>query len=308
MDLSVGDDYYGSMSFGSRSTCDDVVAGLDLTGRNILVTGANSGIGFEAARSLASRGAHVMVGCRDAAKAADVCARIQGLHAGARVSELVLDLASFDSVRAAASRVQAVDTLIFNAGLFAGSYKTTADGIESTVGVCHFGHFLLFTLLRPKLAPDSRVVSVASEAHRFPPTLALDKLPLEARNFRPLVAYGQAKLCNVLFTNELARRDPQLGAYSLHPGSMIGTAIFRDSLPAKALALAVRPFVKSLAQGAATTVYCATASGLTSGRYYTDCREKAMSAGAQDREVAARLWELSEARVQRRLGLHSTAL
>jgi WW domain-containing oxidoreductase len=304
-------DYNAGMNkFGARSSCDAVVAGLDLRGRNILVTGANSGIGFETARSLASVGAHVLVGCRDAIKTADTVTRIKAHVPNAQLSELAIDLASFASVRAAAVQVGAVDTLIFNAGLYAADYAETADGIESTVGVCHFAHFLLFSLLRAKLSPGARIVSVASESHRFPARLRLDKFPLDPRSYRPLIAYGQAKLCNVLFTNELARRHPEFGAYSLHPGSFIGTSIFRSSIVAKALALAVRPFTKTLAQGAATTVYCATAANLSSGRYYADCREKPMSEGAQDRDVAARLWELSEARVvdQRRLGLQMTAL
>lgn len=111
--------------------------------------------------------------------------------------------------------------------------------------------------------------------------------------------YGQAKLCNLLFANELSRRHPNIRANSLHPGSLIRTSIYRSSLAANALAIAVRPFTKTVAQGAATTVYCATAPELAGvgGRYFADCHEKPMSQGARDVEVAAKLWELSERRV-----------
>jgi WW domain-containing oxidoreductase len=187
-----------------------------------------------------------------------------------------------------------------------GEYTPTADGIESTVGVCHYGHFLLTTLLLDKLrkAAPARVVMVSSESHRHPSRLSLAHFPLEARNFKSLVAYGQAKLANVLFANELTRRYRDVGivASSLHPGSMIGTSIFRNSIAAKLLGLAMRPFAKSIEQGAATTVYCATAPELANvgGRYFRDCREHAMSQGARDAELAERLWVHTEEFVAKR--------
>jgi WW domain-containing oxidoreductase len=295
----------GSSKLGSRSTADDVLRGVSLEGRTMLVTGANSGIGFETARSLAAAHARVLIACRNAAKGAESAAKIVAQHPHAKVTAVELDLASFKSVRRAAAELPAdkLDALICNAGLFANDYQTTEDGIESTVGVCHFGHFLLAQLVKPRLraAERARVVMVSSESHRYPSRLKLERFPLEARSYKPLVAYGQAKLCNVLFANELSRRWAAEGitANSLHPGSFIGTDIFRSTVAGKAISVLISPFTKSIAQGAATTVYCAASPELEGigGRYFADCREKPMSAGARDADVAARLWTLSEERV-----------
>ena len=241
--------------------------------------------------------------CRDSAKAEQTSARIRAAHTNANLTPIALDLGSYASIRQAAAsvNVDALQVLICNAGLYMDKYVATAEGIESTVGVCHFGHFLLTQLLLDKLrrGAPARVVMVSSESHRFPPQLSLGHFPLGPHNFKSLVAYGQAKLSNVLFANELTRRYRSAGilANSLHPGSMIGTSIFRNSLPAKLLGLAMRPFAKSIEQGAATTVYCATAPVVSDvgGKYFRDCREHSMSKAARDVELAKRLWELTEA-------------
>ena len=264
----------------------------------MLVTGCNAGIGFETARALAAHGAHVIVACRTLDKANETSDRIRVAHPRAELSPLALDLGSFECIRQAVSSVHvgALHALICNAGLYMDEFEPTVEGLESTVGVCHYGHFLLTTLLVDKLrrAAPARVVMVASESHRYPARLDLEHFPLEAHNFKALTAYGQAKLANVLFANELTRRYRDVGivANSVHPGSMIGTSIFRNSLPAKLFALAVRPFTKSIEQGAATTVYCATASELTNtgGQYFRDCKPHSMSRGARDAEMAKRLW------------------
>ena len=270
-----------------------------------MVTGCNAGIGFETARSLAAGGAHVIVACRDQPKADATVARIRERHPQARLSPLALDLASFQSIRAAAAKV-AVDelhALVCNAGLDADRYGATVDGLELTVGVCHFGHFLLTSLLMEKLrkAAPARVVMVSSESHRHPAKLRFENFPLSASRYKALIAYGQAKLCNVLFANELTRRHQHEGIYanSLHPGTMVWTSIYRDSVGAKLLALAMWPFAKSVAQAAATSVYCATAAELEvrGGAYFVDCQERAMSREAADAQVAKRLWELTEERI-----------
>jgi len=274
----------------------------------MLVTGCNAGIGFETARALAAHGAHVFVGCRTREKANETIDRIRSAHPSAKVSPFAVDLASFRSIRQAVAslEVDALHVLICNAGLYVDAFKPTAEGLESTVGVCHYGHHLLTTLLIDKLrrAAPARVVMVASESHRHPARLDLARFPLEARNFKGLTAYGQAKLANVLFANELTRRYQGEGivANSLHPGTMIGTSIFRNSLPAKVLALALRPFTKSIEQGAATTVYCATAPELTDtgGQYFRDCKPHSMSQGARDAEVAKQLWARTEAFIAER--------
>jgi WW domain-containing oxidoreductase len=132
--------------------------------------------------------------------------------------------------------------------------------------------------------------------------LSLSRFPLEERSFKPLVAYGQAKLCNVLFANELTRRYEHAGIYasSLHPAAFISTSISRESRLTQLFFLAARPFTKTIAQGAATSVYCATSPALerVGGRYYRDCAEARMSAGAADPRAAEQLWKLSEARVR----------
>jgi WW domain-containing oxidoreductase len=298
-----------SPRFGARSTCDDVVAGHDLRGKNVLVTGASSGIGYETARALASAGAHVVLACRNTASAQETARRIVAAHPTASLRPLAVDLASFASIRGAAQELGtiALHTLICNAGLYTERFATTQEGIESTVGVCHFGHALLFTLLRDALreaaqqGAAARVVMVSSESHRHPARLRFERFPLTQDHYRGLVAYGQAKLCNVLFANELTRRHASDGIYanSLHPGAFIGTSIFRNSLGGKLVALLGKPLTKSVPQGAATSVYCALAPELerVGGGYYADCRVKTMSRCATDADVAARLWELTAARL-----------
>jgi len=278
---------------------------MDLRGRCVLVTGANSGIGYETARTLAGAGARVLLAGRNTNALQVAISKITQNQPQAQLEALALDLAAFSSVRRCAAELPTdrLDALICNAGLFVPKYVATEDGLESTVGVCHFGHFLLTCLLMERLraAGTARVVMVASESHRYPSRLDLARFPLRHDNYSALVAYGQAKLCNVLFARELDRRFNHQGIRSnaLHPGSMIGTAIFRSSLPAKLLATLVRPFTKTLAQGAATSVYCAVAPELSEvgGRYFVDCREKRTSRGAQDDSVARRLWDLSAERV-----------
>lgn len=290
---------------GSHSTCDEVLEGMDLTGRTMLVTGCNSGIGFETARSLAAAGARVVLACRSQSSADATAERIRALAPQALLDPMECDLASFASVRRCVESfpAQQLEVAICNAGLYQGRYMETADGIESTVGICHFGHFLLVNLLHEQLrrAATARVVMVSSESHRYPARLDFERFPMDRERFRALTAYGQAKLCNVLFANELERRWQTEGihANALHPGTLIGTRIFRSSVMAKVVGALARPFTKSLAQGAATSVYCAVSPKLegVGGRYYVDCHEKPASAGAHDVATAQRLWELSAVRV-----------
>jgi WW domain-containing oxidoreductase len=293
--------------FGSRPTADEVLEDIDLSGKTILVTGSGAGIGREAARALAAAGAHVILGCRTESSAEATVRAIEAACPCASLTPMALDLASFASIRraVAALSVSRLDVLICNAGLHTPEFQTTEDGIELTVGVCHFGHFLLTLSLLERLraAANARVVMVSSESHRFPRELRFDRFPLDEKRYQGLVAYGQAKLCNVLFANELTRRYASEGitANSLHPGSMIGTSIFRSSPAGKALAIALSPFTKTIAQGAATTVYCAAAPELAGvgGRYFSDCKEKRPSAFARDEAAAKKLWEMSEALVGR---------
>jgi WW domain-containing oxidoreductase len=287
--------------FGRRTTAEEVLRRLDLTGKVAAVTGANTGIGFETALGLASRGARTILACRDPQKALDAVARIRGRHPGAPAEAAALDLASLDSVRrfAAAFPAEKLDILVCNAGLYGGGYAQTAEGFERTVGVCHIGHFLLVMLLLPRLeaAGSARVVVVSSESHGYPRMLDFDRLPLRRENYSDLVAYGQAKLCNVLFARELDRRCAARGirAFALHPGTLVPTQIGRSSLLGRIVIGLARPFTKNIAQGAATSVFCAAYPGLErfGGMYFVDCRPRPGSPQSQDPEAAARLWRLS---------------
>jgi NAD(P)-dependent dehydrogenase (short-subunit alcohol dehydrogenase family) len=287
-------------SFGGRTSADQVIEGIDLAGRTIVVTGANSGIGYETARALAAGGARVVLACRDPASGERAAARIRAAHPAARADAQALDLASLSSVRSFAERLDApaVHAVICNAGVFCGTYAETAEGFELTVGVCHIGHFQLVLGLRDRLraAAPARVVMVSSESHRTPRRLLFERLPLRREKYRALVAYGQAKLCNVLMANELTRRwrADGVSASSLHPGTLMLTGIGKNSLGARVLLTLAKPFAKTLVQGAATSVYCATAPALEAGEYYLDCRKAVASAEARDPSVAARLWETSE--------------
>lgn len=290
------------VAFGRRTTADEVAASVDLSGRTALVTGANTGIGFETSRVLAARGATTILACRDPDRGADAAGRIGALHRGARVEAARLDLASLACIRRFADgfHLGKLDILVCNAGLFGGGYHETEDGFERTVGVCHIGHFLLVMLLLGRLeaAGAARVVVVSSQSHRYPRTLDFERLPLSRRNYSDVAAYGQAKLCNVLFARELQRRYAGRGisAFSLHPGTLVPTQIGRNSALARIMIGLARPFTKDVARGAATTVLCAVFPGLEryGGRYFVDCRPAESSPESGDPEVARRLWRLSE--------------
>ena len=287
-----------SGTFGARTTADEAVAGLDLSGQLVIVTGANSGIGFHTARALASAGGRVIFACRDSAAGGAAVERTLAAHPGAIAEVGALDLGSRRSIRDFAERIDAdsIDTVICNAGVYGGPYEEVEGALERTVGVCHVGHFLLVQVLLPKLLArgGGRVVMVASRSHRSPKNLDFDRLPLTAAQYSAFVAYGQAKLCNVLFANELHRRYGAEGltACSLHPGSAMATNIARSSGLAAFVLKLIGPFTKDLSAGAATSIVCATHPHPEeiAGRYFSDCGPEPASAEAQNAAVAERLW------------------
>jgi WW domain-containing oxidoreductase len=300
-------DTFVATQFGSRTSAYDVVGGHDLSGRTIVVTGANSGIGEWTARSLASAGARVVFACRQPASGEAAVERARAAHPGCRAEFAKLDLASFASIRNFAEQLDAerIDALICNAGLFTFTWAETEEGFERTVGVCHIGHFLLARWLAPRLlaAPAPRVVMVSSESHQSPPKLDFERLPLTRENFRGMIAYGQAKLCNVLMAKALQSRYANRGlvACALHPGTLVTTDIGRNSFAVAALVKLASPFTKSPVQGAATSVYATIhepASELA-GQYLQDCAVAKCSAEANDATVAQRLWVESEKWVAR---------
>lgn len=294
--------------FGRRSTAEQVSEGIDLSGRHAVVTGANTGIGYESARVLALRGAEVTLACRDLDKA-EAARQLIAREVGerAKLHLLRLDLAHLASVREAADELlgtgRAIDILINNAGVMLPHRRETADGFEAHFGINHLGHFLwtLRLLDRLREAPAARVVQLSSEALHF---AALDRsltdLNWEERRFSGWRSYGDSKLMNVLFARELSRRCASDGlvAHALHPG-IVRTELARDqSWPMKIVGLAMLPALKSPERGAATTMYAATATdmelGASGGGYFADCKPANAGAKAEDRALAERIWKRSE--------------
>ena len=298
-------------SFDRRSTAEQVSAGVDLAGRHAIVTGASAGIGVETVRVLALRGSSVTMACRDLAKAEGARLRILAASPGAIDPEQLevreLDLASLASVRAFARGFLAAERplhlLINNAGVMLPSREETEDGFEAHFGINHLGHFLLTNLLRGVLeaSAPSRVVCVSSDAARFASLSdRFHDLNWEERRFRSMGAYGDSKLMNVMFAAELTRRHRGSGvvANAVHPG-LIETELGR-SRPwwFSMVGQLMRPFSKTVAQGAATSVYVATATEYAErgGLYFADSRQKPAPSLAGHPDACARLWELSEKR------------
>lgn len=288
--------------FDSKSTAEEVTAGIDLAGQTALVTGCNSGIGYETTRVLALRGAHVFGSGRTLQKATDACNSIAG-----HTTPVVIELTDLDSVVAAAeliaSQTQKLDMLICNAGIMELPTLEQVNGIEKQFFVNHLGHFVLVNrLLDPLIqAPQGRIVNVSSGAAvRSAPEAGIefDNLSGE-RDYQPDKAYGQSKLANVLFTLELARRLDKTNATAnaLRPG-VIPTNLGRHMPRWKTWALETlgKPFTKTIAQGAATSCYVATNPTLsrTNGYFFNHCNPHRPGGHTEDTDIAARLWEVSE--------------
>jgi NAD(P)-dependent dehydrogenase (short-subunit alcohol dehydrogenase family) len=289
-------------AFGAKSTAEEVTAGLALGGRSALVTGANSGLGYETMRVLALRGAHVVGTARTLDKARAACASVQG-----RTTPLALELTDFDAVVACAAEVarlgRPLDIVVCNAGVMEIPTLEQVRGIEKHFVTNHLGHFLLVNrLVGPLLAaPQARVVVVSSgSSYRDAPAAGIefDNLSGE-RDYEPRKAYGQSKLANVLFARELARRleGAAATANSLQPG-VIMTNLGRhlpwyQIVTAKLFGWA---FMKSVEEGAATQVYVATHPSLAavSGEFFRDCNPIVPEGHLQDDAMAARLWQVSE--------------
>lgn len=272
--------------------------------KTCVVTGASSGIGKETAVALAAKGARVAIVCRPGAKADAALAEIRRrASGGGEVVPFSADFSSQREIRRVAAELDAslprVDVLVNNAGLIVSERALTEDGRETTFAVNHLGYFLLTDLLRPKLeaSAPARVVNVASEAHRSG-HLDFENLDGE-RSFGGWDAYCRSKLANVLFTYELARRLDGTGvtANCLHPG-VVGTN-FAHSGPwyAKIAFAVMKPFLRSPAKGAATSIMLASSPSVdgVTGKYFADERELKSNAESYDASVADRLWRVSEA-------------
>ena len=282
-------------SFPLGATAEDVTAGIDLSGKTIVVTGCNSGIGFETMRVLALRGAHVIGTARTAERGREACASVRG-----KTTPEVLELSDFDSVVACANAIRAldvpIDVLVCNAGVLLTDLQQVR-GLEMQFVVNHLGHFILANrvLERVTAAPQGRVVVVGSVAHQGAPPGGIQFDNLSGRGWERQ-AYGHSKLANGLFSLELSKRlaGTRATSNSLHPG-VVATNIMRN--------MSFRPPAggggfnfETPAQGAATSCYLASSHALAhvTGVYFADCNPAEQSDYQKDPAMAAKLWKVSE--------------
>ena len=322
--------------FDKDTTADEVLEGVDLSGRRVVITGTSSGLGLESTRALASKGAAITMLARSADKNEAAAETVRGLVPGADLETRTIDLTSLESVRACAEGVleahDKIDVLLNNAGVMVCPYSTNADGFENQLVSNHLGHFLLSVLLTPALirGAPARVIELSSGAHGMS-DFDFDDPNFERREYNPWIAYGQSKTANALFALEYDRRLRARGvsAFSVHPG-VIMTELGRhmteetmqqmqDHVRAQAGAsgtpLPDEPpemTFKSVEAGAATQCWAATASELDDqgGKYLADCQvavvggdigENGVAPYAQDSKAAARLWAMSEEWVGQKL-------
>lgn len=318
-----------STSFGATSTTDEVLRGVDLAGKRVLVTGASAGLGVETARALAAHGAHVVGAARDLDKAQGATEQVRAQAANGGSLELVqLDLADLASVRACADSLQAdgrpFDLIIANAGVMAPPFGLTVDGFETQFGTNHLGHFVLVNRLVPLLKPGARVIALSSAGHRFS-DVDLDDPNFERTEYTPFGAYGRSKTANALFAVEFDRRNKAAGirAVAVHPGG-IQTELGRhmtsevvqqmiDAINAAATEGVPAFQWKTIPQGAATSAWAAAVASAdeVGGRYCEDCHvaevvegDELMRGGVRsyaiDPDHARALWAKSEEMVGER--------
>ena len=315
-------------AFGETSTADEVLSGVDLKGKRVLVTGVSSGLGVETARSLAAHGAQVVGAARDLKKtdAATDAVRKDAAANGGGFEVVALDLASLKSVRACADgllkKSDPFDVIIANAGVMATPFGHTEDGFETQFGTNHLGHFVLVNRIAPLLRTGGRLINLASAGHRFA-NVDLDDPNFERTPYDPWVAYGRSKTANILFAVafDLRHGDRGIRAAAVHPGG-IRTELGRHMDPAHWQAMVDQinqqlasegkaPFqYKTIPQGAATSVWAGfiAPADQIGGRYCENCHvsqivpenkqlsvnSEGVRAYALDRRAAEALWSKSE--------------
>ncbi len=314
-----------TQAFGATSTTEDVLAGVDLTGKRALVTGVSAGLGVETARALVAHGAHVVGAARDLAKAEGATAAVrEAAKAGKGSFELIeLDLANLASVRAAADALvaagQPFDLVIANAGVMATPFGKTADGFETQFGTNHLGHFVFVNRIASLMRPGARLVNLSSSGHRFS-DVDLDDPNFDHTPYVEFAAYGRSKTANILFAVEFDRRHKARGvrATAVHPGG-IQTELGRYMKPEVIQALvdsinASQPAGetfswKTIPQGAATSVWAGVVAPVedVAAHFCEDCHVAEIKEGADvragvrayalDAERAKALWAKSEAMV-----------
>ncbi len=289
----------GPSGFGYGSTAEDVTKGLDLKGKNILVTGCNSGLGKETLRVLALRGARVIGTARTTEKAQAACAEAAGKNTG-----LACELSDPASVRACVAAVKKdgtkLDAIICNAGIMALPKLEKAFGYELQFFTNHIGHFMLVNGLLDRLSDNGRVVILSSDAHRAAPKEGIQFENLSGeKGYSPWANYGQSKFANILFAKELAKSltGTKKTANALHPG-VIRTNLARSMNPAVGIAFAIAGPIglKTIPQGAATQCFVATHPSVvaTSGAYFSDSNVVAPRKDAENHDLAKKLWDVSE--------------
>ena len=289
-------------TYGPETTSDEVLEGVDLTGKVVVVTGASSGLGLDAARAMAAHGAEVVMAVRDPIGAAAAAETV-----GPNGHLVELDLASLGQVRTAAAAITErwprIDVVVNNAGVMSTPPGRTAEGFDLQLGVNHLGHFLLTALLAPALGPSARIVNTTSLGHMVS-GMRWDDPHFRVSDYEKWQAYGQSKTANILFTLGLAQRG--YTAYAVHPG-MIMTELYRHLSTEELAGMHSRssgyePGLKTVPQGSATLVWAATADGIPSGSYLADCQIGEAAAHATDPADAERLWRWSEEQVGQTFG------
>lgn len=299
------------MTFGALSTATEVIEGVDLRGKTVIVTGASTGIGLETASALALAGAAVTLAARTPQKLAAAAEDLRTSVSDAQIETGDLDLASLESVRAFvedwSTRHDRLHLLVNNAGVMFAPFGRTAEGFETHLGTNYLGHFVLTNLLVPHLVAGApaRVVVLGSDGHSLSDIL-WDDPNFERSEFDKLKAYGQSKTADLLFALELNRRlsDKNIHAYAVHPGVImteLGRTMTDEDFQALTAVVAATPTgklpdFKTIPQGAATTVWAATAPELDAngGAYLEDCAVATPEPWGRNADSAQRLWALSE--------------
>ena len=302
------DTSYPVSPFGAKSTAEEVTLGLDLTGKTAVVTGCNSGLGYETMRVLAMRGAHVIGTGRNLEKASKACSSVSG-----KTTPVALELSNFDSIVECTNEIAqltlTIDILVCNAGINTFSDLELVNGVERTFAVNHLGHFLLVNRLMPLLreSRESRIVHVSSKsAYVQAPNVGIDFDNLKGEGaFDYWEAYGRSKLANALFSIELSTRlkGSSITSNALHPG-LVQTNIARNApvILRTAFDWFGGLISKSIEEGAATQVYVATNPNLkeVSGAFFEDCNPVNVSGDhfLFDKAMAERLWTTSEKMIE----------
>ena len=315
-------------NFGAKSTTEDVLEGINLRGKRILVTGLSAGLGVETARALVAHGADVVGAARDLGKAQRATSEVNKAAAetGATLELVELDLASLKSVRTAADKLVAdgrlFDVIIANAGVMATPFGKTEDGFETQFGTNHLGHFVFVNRIAKLIEDGGRLVNLSSSGHRFS-NVDLNDPNFETTPYEPFVAYGRSKTANILFAVEFDRshRDRGVRATAVHPGGIMtelarhmpdgAIGAFFKQIQEQRAAAGEPPYeFKSIPQGAATSVWAGVVASAdeVGGKYCEDCQVpefiaadsqvSAISRGvrgyALDPENGKALWKKSE--------------